>query len=282
MRFTKTLIFQTLLLAAGSALCAIAVNGILIPHGFLSGGLTGVALLIYYHSPIVPFGILYLLVNVPVFILGWIFIGLRFVLFTAWGMVIFSACLALLTFDAGITDRMLAAVVAGGVTGLGVATMMRSRGSAGGSEVLCAILNRLFGVSLGTGIVIINAIVLAASLVSFSKESVLYTIVYIVVSAMTTDAVFHGMVKRRAALIISDRWREIVDAMTEDPRIGITLLGGKGGYSETDKTIIYSVMNRGTAAFLKRRVMEIDPLAFVTIMEAADVTGRDVGNQPPW
>ncbi len=282
MRFTKTLILQTLLLAVGSALCAIAVNGILIPHGFLSGGLTGVALLIYYQHPIAPLGILYLLLNAPVFILGWIFIGLRFVLFTAWGMVIFSACLALLTFDVRISDRMLAAVVAGGVTGLGVAMMMRSHGSAGGSEVLCAILNRLFGVSIGSGIIIINAIVLAASLLSSSVDTVLYTIVYIVVSALTTDAAFHGMVKRRAALIISDRWREIVAALAGDPRIGMTLISGKGGHDEGGRMIIYSVVGRGTAPLLKRRVMEIDPGAFVAIMDATDVTGRHVGNQPTW
>jgi len=274
--------YNTLLLTVGSALCAVAVNGILIPHHFLSSGLTGIALIIFYKYPVLPVGVFYLLINIPVLLLGWLFISLRFVLYTAWGMIIYSLMLYTMNVDFGITDKLLGAIIAGGITGFGVAVMYRSYGSAGGSEIIFVILNRIFSLTLGTGSVIVNGIIMISSLFLFPLQSVLYTLVFITTSAVVTDKVFLGLAKRQAVLVISSKWQDIVNEMTSNNRLGVTLLKGKGGYLGTEETILYSIIKRENIHSLKKIVSSHDPNAFVAIMDAADVIGENVGNQPHW
>ena len=173
------------------------------------------------------------------------------------------------------------AVVGGGATGLGVAVMSRSYGSAGGSEMLFAILHKLFGLTLGAGTVLFNAAVLAAALFIFPAENVLYTMVFIAVSAFAMDKAFHGLATRQAALIVSEKWREIAAALT-GAGLGATLLGGSGGRGRSEKTIIYSVIRRRDIHALKTLASARDPNAFIVILDAADVTGERVGNQPLW
>ena len=139
-----------------------------------------------------------------------------------------------------------------------------------------------FLVPLGMGSMILNAAILAVAVVLFPLEAVLYTLVYVALSSRITDAVFHGLTKRQAAIIISDRWEEIARELTTDHRIGITRIDGWGGYQRTGKTILYSVINRKNMSLLKRVVLDKDPSAFIAIMTAEDVTGVEVGNQPHW
>jgi uncharacterized membrane-anchored protein YitT (DUF2179 family) len=111
---------------------------------------------------------------------------------------------------------------------------------------------------------------------------VLYTLVFIAVSAYTTDLVFHGLVRRQAALIISERWPRIVQEMTSGAGFGVTLLSGRGGFEGSERTILYSVLGRSKVPLLKRLVTRVDPNAFIAIMDASDVTDERVGNQPRW
>ena len=275
-------LYNTLLLSASGAVCAISVNGILIPQEFLSSGITGVTLAFYYKFPVVPVGVMYLLINIPVFILGLVFVGLRFVLYSLWGMLLYSAMLFVFNFSIGIEDRMLAAVIAGGLNGVGVAIMLKSYGAPGGSEILSVIMNKFFSITLGAGGVIINAAVLLVSYSLYPLDKVLYTLVYIIVSMWGTDYIFHGLSRRQAALIISDKWEEILKELTDVHKIGVTLLHGRGGYHTNKKMILYTVINRRTVSALKKSATEIDPNVFISIINASDVTGVEVGNQPRW
>lgn len=275
-------LYNTLLLSAGGTVCAISVNGILIPQEFLSSGMTGVTLAFYYKFPVVPVGVMYLLINIPVFILGLVFVGLRFVLYSLWGMLLYSAMLFVFNFSIGIEDRMLAAVIAGGLNGVGVAIMLKSYGAPGGSEILSVIMNKFFSITLGAGGVIINAAVLLISYSLYPLDKVLYTLVYIIVSMWGTDYIFHGLSRRQAALIISDKWEEILKELTDVHKIGVTLLHGRGGYHTNKKMILYTVINRRTVSALKKSATEIDPNVFISIINASDVTGVEVGNQPRW
>lgn len=238
--------------------------------------------MIYYISPAIPVGLLYFLINIPIFFLGWFFVGLRFIFYTIWGMVLYSSMLYLINFHVPFSDNMLAALIAGILTGVGVAVMLRSYGSGGGSEILCVIMNRLFSLTVGTGAMIINGVILLVSLLFFPVDRVLYTFIFIVVSTRTTDMVFHGLSRRKAALIISPEWKEIVHVLNNIHKKGVTLINGSGGYDGTDRTILYTVLNRKDVPLLKSIVLGIDPDAFITVMGASDVAGVGVGNQPHW
>lgn len=282
--FRKTIDFayQFLLLAVGSVLCAVAVRVFVMPHGFLSRGLTGFALLICYLHPKLPVGAVYFLLNVPVFALGWHFVGRRFVLYSLLGMAIYSVALSLIRVDIAVQDPMLCAVIAGALSGIGAAIILRSYGSSGGSEVLCVIMNKLFSMTIGAGSMLVNALLLVLSAWLFPLEQVLYTLVFVFVSTQFVDKVFHGLAKRRTVLILSDRGREIAEVLTRSHGLGATLLAGQGGFQGADHPLLYSVVQRQDVSRLKRVVHEIDARAFITIMEADDVTGVEVGNQPHW
>lgn len=278
---TTDFLYHSLLLAVGSILSAFAVKALLMHHDLFARGLTGVALLIYYKWSGLPMSVIYLLINIPVFVLGWKFVGRRFVLYSLWGLVIYTLALAAINLDLKIGDPMLATLIAGALSGTGSALILRSYGSSGGSDILCVIFNKLFSVSLGTGAILINVIVLSLSALMFPMEKVLYTLVFIFVSSQFTDKVFHGMAKRRTVIIISDQWVAITEALNNH-RVGVTLLDGHGGFRGEKRTLLYSVLTSRLVPLLKRTVKEIDENAFIAIMQADDVTGVEVGNQPHW
>jgi uncharacterized membrane-anchored protein YitT (DUF2179 family) len=274
----KVFAFNTLLLVTGSLLCAVAVKTILLPFGFLSSGVTGLSLIIYNRWQILPVGLIYFLINVPVFIAGFRIIGFRFIAYTAWGMVIYSAMLFIPEVGMPTNDKLLGAILAGGMSGTGVAIMLRSYGAAGGSEIICVMLQRLLGISLGAGSIFLNLIVLSISLLLFPLENVLYTFVYIIISARVTDIIFRALSARRAAMIISSNWKELLEEITKQKRWQVTLLYGKGGFLGVENPVLYSVVNRSSIPSLKALVKRKDPGAFITIMDAFDGTGECAGN----
>lgn len=279
---TMDFLYQLGLLAVGSVLCAFAVRAFVMPHGFVSRGLTGFALVISYLWPDWSVGAVYFGLNIPVFALGGYFVGRRFVLYSMLGLMIYSLALAVIDLDPGIEDPMLSAVIAGALSGVGVAIFMRSYGSSGGSEILSVILNKWFGITLGTGAMIVNVSVLLLSTLLFPLEKVLYTLVFVFVNTLFIDKVFHGLARRRTALIMSERWQAVAEALLRRHKFGVTVLNGQGGFEGGARRLLYSVVLRQDVAVLKRTVNEIDDQAFITIMDADDVTGVEIGNQPHW
>ena len=184
--------------------------------------------------------------------------------------------------ELALADPMLCAVTAGALSGIGVAVILRSYGSSGGSEILSVILNKLFGITIGTGAMIVNAAVLVLSVLLFPLEKVLYTLVFVFVSSQFTNQVFHGLARRRTALIMSEQWQAVAEALTRKHKFGVTLLSGHGGFEGMARKLLYSVVQRQEVSALKRTVNEIDGNAFITIMDADDVTGVEIGNQPHW
>lgn len=119
------------LITVGSALCAVAINGILIPQEFLSAGFLGLPLVIYYSVPALPVAWIYFLLNVPLFAVGWRFVGRRFFLYSLAGMVIFSCAVEFIRVTVPVQDKILSALLAGIITGTGSGIILRSLGSAG-------------------------------------------------------------------------------------------------------------------------------------------------------
>ena len=273
--------YQTFLITGGSFLCALGIKSLIMPHDLLSQGLTGLSLLIYYRWAPVSLSTIYLLINIPVFVLGWRFVSRRFIFYSLWGMVIYAAALSVVNIRINVSDPMLAVVIGGALNGLGVALILRSYGSSGGSEILCVVMNKLFSITVGTGAILINIAVLVPAALFFSVEKVFYTLVFVFVSGMFTNKIFHGMAKRRTAVIVSNQWDAIASALRKQ-KIGVTFLKGQGSFLAEERMLLYSVLVARSVPVLKRIVAEVDPAAFISIMEADDVTGVEVGNQPHW
>lgn len=270
------------LIAFGSALCAVAINGILIPREFLSAGFVGLVLVIYYFVPVLPVAWLYFLLNVPLFIIGWRFVGRRFFLYSLAGMVIFSCAVEFIQVPIPVQDKILSALLAGIITGTGAGVILRSIGSAGGLDILCVIMLQRFSVRLGTTSLAFNSILLVAGALLFSLERALYTLIYVYVASYILNLVVTGLSQRKAVFIISSQWEEISKKILYEIDRGLTIIKGQGGYTGQEEQIVYTVITFREYAQLKGIIKKIDPKAFMVVTETLDVMGQRIGTEPHW
>ena len=278
----KQVLWNLFLIACGSIICSVAVNGILIPQQFFGAGFTGVAIIIHYLFSPLPMGVLYLLLNIPVFVLGWVYVGRRFFYYSIAGMLFFSAALQWIHLLVPVQDRILSAILAGIITGVGAGITLRSLGSGGGLDILSVILLKRFSVRLGTTMLAMNSLVLLAGGILFSLESALYTLIFIFVSSYIINLVVMGLSQRKSVMIISPEWENILREIVDKVHRGVTMIEGKGGYSGREIQILYTVTTFRELPRLKRLVRAIDPNVFMVVSDTLEVTGIRIGNQPHW
>ncbi|MBW2170142.1 MAG: YitT family protein [Deltaproteobacteria bacterium] len=270
------------LMSLGSALCAVAINGILIPQQFYGAGFSGVSLVIHYLVPTLPVAALYFVLNVPIFALGWMYVGRRFFLYSIAGMLIFTSALAWVHVSLPIHDKILSALMAGIIIGVGSGVILRSLGSSGGLDILSVILLKRFSIRLGTTILAFNSLILGAGAILFSLDRALYTLIFIFVSSYVVNLVVTGLSQRKAVFIISPQWEEISNEIMDKIQRGVTIIGGRGGYTGRDERILYTVITFRELSQLKQLIRGIDSDAFVVVTDTLEVIGHRIGNQPHW
>jgi uncharacterized membrane-anchored protein YitT (DUF2179 family) len=270
------------LLTVGSAVCAVAINGILVPKQFLAGGFTGMAMLIHYLMPGLPVGAIYFLLNLPLFVIGWIFVGRGFFYYSIAGMLLFSLVVLIPFPEIQIEDRLLNALTAGILTGTGSGILLLSSGSAGGMDILSIILLKKYSIRLGTTSLAFNIALMLVAALRVPLEMILYTLIFIFVSAHCVNLVVTGLNQRKAIMIISEKWSELTREIMNTMGRGVTVLHGEGGYSKREQKILYSVIPFQELPRFKKQIRAIDPDAFVVITETLEVIGHRVGNQPHW
>jgi uncharacterized membrane-anchored protein YitT (DUF2179 family) len=274
--------WNLLLITTGSLLCAVAINGILIPKQFLAGGISGLALFFFYLVPAVPVGVGYFLLNIPLFVLGWLFVGRRFFFYSLAGMIIFSLVVLIPMPTIPIQDRFLSALAGGIISGIGSGIILRSVGSAGGLDILSIILLKKFSLRVGTTIMGFNLLLLLAGLFRFNVEIVLYTMVYMFVTSQLVNLVVTGLNQRKAVMVVSPKWQEIAHEIMETMQRGVTIVNGEGGYTGQELRILYSVITFQELTRFKEMVRQHDPQAFMVVTETLEVMGKGIGNQPHW
>lgn len=273
---------DVLLIFAGSVLCATAINGILIPQNFVTGGITGISLIIHKFTPSVNLGLIYLILNVPLFILAWMAVGRRFFFYSILGTLSLTLSLAFIHVPVNLDDQMLSALLAGLILGAGAGLALRSSGSQGGTDILSIMLLKRFSISIGSTILVVNAVVLSITSIYYSIEAVLYTLIVLFVSSRVVNLVVTGFSQRKAVFIISSQWEKISEEILKDIRRGVTIIKGKGGYTGKEEHILWAVITLTEIGHLKRLVHRIDPAAFVVISDTMEVINYRIGNQPHW
>ncbi len=278
----KQIISDFLLIITGCILCAIAINGILIPQHFATGGITGIALIVHKILPQVNIGIIYFLCNIPLFALAWMAVGRRFFFYSLVGMAALSLSVAFIHFPIHLDDKILNAIWAGLVSGVGVGITLKSSGSQGGIDILSVMLLKRFSIGIGNTILAVNCIVMLLVSLAYTLEAALYTLIVIYVSTRIATLVITGFSQRKAVLIISPEWKKISQEILKDIRRGVTIIKGEGGYSGKDENILYTVVTIREVGSLKRLVQQIDSDAFVVISPTQEVMNYRIGNQPHW
>ena len=259
-------------------LYAIGFDWFYAPNLIGFGGVTGVGQVLNALFPILPVGGVALVLNIPLFLLGWRLLGGHLLVSSLFAMTLSSllvdALNLLITFQP--LDQMLAAVCGGALVGLSLGVIFTQGATTGGTDLAARLLKlRLPWLSLGKLLLALDLVVIAlAALVFGSVQTALYGVIAQVVSSFVTDTVLYGLDNAKVAYIISDRYQVINDAIIRDMDRGVTLLHGEGGWSGTDKKILLVAFKQRQIVSLKRTVKELDPDAFLIVCDAHEVLGK--------
>ncbi|PLX45102.1 MAG: YitT family protein [Deltaproteobacteria bacterium] len=275
--------FRTLILMClGATVAAIGVNGVIVPMHFLSGGITGFCLNLHYVFPGLNVGLAYALLNIPVFIAGWFFVGRRFFFYSLMGVGIFSLALSFIKFQVPVTEMVPAAIIAGVLLGLGSGITLKSAGSAGGTDVISIIFAKKFSIKIGSTVLALNILALLSGVFIVDLNLALYTLIHMFVTTKVVDLVVSGLSKRRAVTIVSKEWDVIRKIIINDIGRGVTVLEATGGYAGVPGKVLYTVVTFREMVRLKELVKRIDPNAFLVVADTVEVMGWRIGNQPHW
>lgn len=259
----------------GTFLFAIGINAFVVPHKLVSGGISGVALMLYYLTGI-QVGTLNLLLNIPVLYAAYRWLGRWHVMITIFGTVVSSLFINMLRFlaDYDLThDPLVGAILGGLFCGIGVGTVYRSGGNAGGLDPIALIIRKYYGLQIGSIVLAINMVILTIAAFVVNIEAAAVTLVSLYISAMLTNRVIVGFDQRKAVFIISYKPYKICDLIINQIGRGATILNGEGAYTHQHKQVILVVVSLMQVAKLKKAVQEEDPTAFLMVTDVAEVIG---------
>ena len=261
----------------GSFIFALGFNLFLEPNSLNAGGISGLAMILVHLLGFGSVGLITFVVNLPLFILGGMKIGKKFLIGSLAGMLATSIALDLLVvLPTPQVDPLLAALYGGLICGLGLGMVFSTGGSTGGSDIIVRVLKlRWANVPIG----IINSVfdftvAILTGLAFWDMSRTLYSGVAIFVTGRIIDAVVYRFDYSKVALIISDHHEDITRMINHDLDRGATYLHGEGSYSHQDKKVVLTVVKKQQIAELKRLVVEIDPNAFIVVQEAHQVLGE--------
>lgn len=276
--FTRQSLIDYLLVLLGALVQAFAMRLFLIPSLLVSGGVSGLAQLINYLTAW-PIGLMILVGNLPLFILGWRHLGgPRFALRTALAVVAFSLFTDGLRFFLplnGVVDDMVLNSLYGGVlSGIGCGLVYRGRGTSGGSDILARILNDRLGISISQAYMLTDTLVILSAGFIFTWANALYALVVTFVSGLAAEATLEGSAIFRTVMIITTCPSEVTHKILYDMQRGVTILSGSGGYTGADRPVLYCVVTRAEISQIKAIVHEVDPAAFMVIGQAHEALGE--------
>ena len=271
-----------LVITAGTGLLAFAIKCIYDPIGLVTGGFTGIAILIkkvtdMFYAGGVPLWFANLILNIPFFLLAYKIKGKKFIGRTAFATVLLSVWLYLipeLDFVSG--DYILASIFGGVLAGIAMGMILWANATTGGTEMVAVLLQcRMFShYSVAQIMQVLDGMIVIVGLYVFGLRPSMYAIVAIFITSKVTDTILEGMKFSKAAYIITDHYQEIAKRVMEELERGVTGLAAQGMYSGEEKCVLYCVVSKKEIVMLKEVVHEIDKSAFVVVGDVREVHGE--------
>jgi uncharacterized membrane-anchored protein YitT (DUF2179 family) len=265
----------------GALVQALAMRLFLVPSQLVSGGISGAAQIInyYIHWPI---GVMIFVGNIPLFILGWQYLGgPRFALRTALAVIAFSFFtdfLVLFIPHGVVNDLVLNSLYGGVVLGFGLGLVYRGKGTSGGTDILGRIINHRFGISVSQSYLLTDTVVILAAGFAFGWANALYALVATYVSGLAAEMILEGSSIYRTAMIITACPDKVAQEIMTSLERGVTILNGTGAYTGQLRQVLYCVITRAEVSRIKDIVKQADPRAFMVIGMAHEALGE--GFQP--
>ncbi|MFC0299445.1 YitT family protein [Virgibacillus soli] len=242
------------------------------------GGFTGITLILYYLFQWDP-AVTNILLNIPVFFIGWKFLGRKTFFYTVIGTIavsIFLKVFQVYSYHIHLeNDMVLVALFAGVFIGVGLGIIFRFGGTTGGVDIIARLVHKYVGWSMGKTMFLFDFIVITTSIfTSLNLVQGMYTLIAVFVGARVIDFIQEGAYSARGAIIISNKSDEIASKIHHVMNRGITILNGRGSYTKEDRDVLYCVIGRNEVVRLKQIIEAIDPHAFVSMSAVHDVLGE--------
>jgi uncharacterized membrane-anchored protein YitT (DUF2179 family) len=263
----------------GSAIFSFGLVHFNMENKLAEGGFTGITLLLYFLFKWDP-SYTNLLLNIPIFIIGWKFLGRTSFIYTLIGTVSLSVFLWVFQrfsfFEIPLKDDLaLAALFAGVFIGVGLGIIFKYGGTTGGVDIIARIAQKYIGWSMGKTMFIFDACVITLSIIFYLPyREAMYTLVAVFVGAKVIDFIQEGAYSARGTMIISEQNEKIANKIMEEMERGVTVLRGYGSFTKQDREVLYCVVGRNEIGRLKGVITSVDPHAFVSVSEVHDVLGE--------
>lgn len=263
---------DVLIILTGNLLITLGFNWFLIPHKLLSGGVSGVAMLIgYFTDWSIP--LLYFLCNLPIIVWGLIVIGRRFIIISVISVILTTWFMGLVPSIEVVHNSILAAVSGGVLVGLGTGILLRIGGSSGGFDIVGLILTRRYDFPLGTILVVLNAFVIfILGYNSNNWDLAINSMLAIFICSLVIDNVHIRNIKV-TAFIVTSKKQEMLATLLRLPR-GVTVMKAEGAYTKEPHDVLMTVTTKYELSELRRLVTGVDPSAFVNIVETVGIWGK--------
>ena len=282
MKTTATIIRKrttpVFLIVIGCTIMGLSYALFLIPHHFVPGGVSGLAIILNYFFKL-PVGAMIIVLNIPIFLFGLRTMGKKYVLKSLIGMVLSSVMIDVffeaLKVRSATDNKVLASIYGGILLGIGLGIVFRGRASTGGSDIIGMVVSKYTGISIGFGILVADFVVISASGFAFRDlEAPLYGYIVLFLSTKVIDMILEGWNYSKLVLITSTRTAEIEDFILNTLERSGTALRSRSLYLNREGEVILTVIHRKQLAELRDFVREIDPQAFVIINDTYDVLGK--------
>ncbi len=272
----KKLVRDYLGMTLGIVLTAVSLNMFLVPNKVAAGGISGLATVLHYLFGW-PVGMLMLVFNIPLFIIGIKTLGARYGLNTLYGAVALPVIIDITApYTPVLThDLLLASLYGGVVGGIGMGLVFRFKGNTAGTALAAAIINKFFGISIGQSLMVADFTVITFAGIAFqSAELAMWGLISLFVTGQIIDLVQEGAGSARAFWIMTGKPGEVADAILEDIDRGVTVFQGRGGYTGQDRETLLCVVDTSEVTRLKDLIYAKDPKAFVIVTDAHEVLGE--------
>ncbi|WP_408005295.1 YitT family protein [Pseudalkalibacillus berkeleyi] len=263
----------------GSAIFSFGIIHFNIENNLAEGGFTGITLILYNLFKIDP-AISNLVLNIPLFLIGWKLLGRNSFIYTIIGTVAVSLFLWIFQHYVRFSiplheDLTLAALFAGVFIGIGLGIIFRYGGTTGGVDIIARLVNKYVGWSFGKTMFLFDAfVILSATVTYLNYKEAMYTLVAVFVGARVIDFIQEGAYAAKAAMIISENNAEIANRIIKELDRGATILNGRGTFTGSQKEVLYCVIARNEIFRLRNLIQQIDPHAFVAVNDVHDVLGE--------
>ncbi|MEG1141790.1 MAG: YitT family protein [Clostridia bacterium] len=270
------IILRYIVIISGMTIACIGVNGFLRPAHLLSGGVPGASAAINYITGI-NIGLLTFIINIPIFILGFIYLEKEFCITSLINMILFSILLGV-TQEVGqfipVKDILLQSVYGGVLSGIGTGLVFRTKSSQGGTDIIAAILKFKINISIKDTMLFINILIVSIGGILFGMNLALYTLIGMFLSSSVMNIVKDAMNNQKSVMVISKESESIATEIMSELHRGVTFLDAEGAYTHERKKLIYCIVSSNEIPRIKEISLKYDKKSFISVNDVTEVKGR--------